>query len=102
MKKQLFSYTLFCSLLIGSSGALGQKSYALGIAGGAVIPVGRLGDTQKTGYNATATLAIGVSDLPIGVRFDGRSIPTRAKIRNTAAAARPIPRESQLTLNRAG
>ncbi len=71
MKKQLFSYTLFCSLLIGSSGALGQKSYALGIAGGAVIPVGRLGDTQKTGYNATATLAIGVSDLPIGVRFDG-------------------------------
>lgn len=51
--------------------ALGQKSYALGIGGGAVIPVGRLSDVQTTGYNAVLGLAIGVADLPIGIRFDG-------------------------------
>jgi hypothetical protein len=50
--------------------ALGQKSYALGIGGGAVIPVGRLSDIQTSGYNALLGLAIGVADLPIGLRFD--------------------------------
>ncbi len=50
--------------------ALGQKTYALGIGGGAVIPVGRLSDIQTTGYNAVLGLAIGVAELPIGLRFD--------------------------------
>lgn len=57
-----------CSI---SATATAQKTYALGIGGGAAIPVGKLSDIQKTGYNALATLAIGVADLPIGVRFDG-------------------------------
>jgi outer membrane protein with beta-barrel domain len=51
--------------------ALGQKMLALGIGGGAVIPVGKLSDTQIAGYNAILGLAIGVSELPIGLRFDG-------------------------------
>ena len=51
--------------------AFGQKTYALGLGGGATIPVGKLSDVQKTGYNALAVLAIGVADLPIGVRIDG-------------------------------
>jgi hypothetical protein len=51
--------------------AFGQKTYALGIGGGAVIPVGRLSDIQSTGYNAALGLAIGVAELPIGLRFDG-------------------------------
>ena len=71
MKKQLFCYSLLCTLFTAPSAALAQKSYALGIGGGAAVPVGKLGDTQKTGYNAMAVLAIGVSDLPLGVRFDG-------------------------------
>jgi len=50
--------------------ALAQKSYAIAVGGGAAIPVGKLGDTQRTGYNAMAALAIGVAELPIGVRFD--------------------------------
>jgi len=54
-----------------SHSALGQKSYALGVGGGVAIPVGKLSNTQKTGYNGTVALAIGVSDLPIGLRFDG-------------------------------
>ena len=56
---------------IFSRSALGQKTYALGVGGGVAIPVGKLSNTQKTGYNGTVALAIGVSELPIGVRFDG-------------------------------
>src|SRR6476620_9769025 len=56
---------------LASRSAMGQKSYALGVGGGAAIPVGKLNKTQKTGYNGTVALAIGVSELPIGLRFDG-------------------------------
>jgi len=51
--------------------ASGQKTYALGIGGGAAIPVGKLSNTQTTGFNGLVALALGVADLPIGVRFDG-------------------------------
>jgi len=51
--------------------ASAQKNYALGIAGGAAIPVGKLGDVQKTGYSALVILAVGSPDGPLGVRFDG-------------------------------
>jgi hypothetical protein len=59
------------SSLAFSSPALGQKTYALGVGGGGAIPVGKLSDTQSTGYNGLVVIAIGVADLPIGVRFDG-------------------------------
>ena len=58
-------------LSMGPAGASAQKTYAIGLGGGAAIPVGRLADVQETGYNALVTLALGVSDLPFGVRFDG-------------------------------
>lgn len=51
--------------------AQAQKGYALGLGGGAAIPVGKLGDVQKTGYSVLAILAVGSPDLPIGLRFDG-------------------------------
>jgi hypothetical protein len=54
-----------------STRATGQKMYALGIGGGAAIPVGKLSDTQATGFNGIISLALGAPDLPIGVRFDG-------------------------------
>src|SRR5882672_6076704 len=57
--------------LIFPRSAVGQKTYALGVGGGVAIPVGKLNKTQKTGYNGTIALAIGVSELPIGIRFDG-------------------------------
>jgi hypothetical protein len=50
---------------------LAQKTYAIGAGGGAAIPVGKLSDAQSTGYNGIVVLAIGVAELPIGVRFDG-------------------------------
>ena len=54
-----------------STRVAGQKTYALGIGGGVAIPVGKLSDTQITGFNGIIALALGAPDLPIGVRFDG-------------------------------
>jgi hypothetical protein len=54
-----------------STRAAGQKTYAVGIGGGTAIPVGKLSNTQATGFNGIITLALGAPDLPIGVRFDG-------------------------------
>lgn len=70
--KPLLCVALGSVLLSGvvSGSALAQKTYALGLGGGATIPVGKLADTQKTGFNALASLAIGVAELPLGVRFD--------------------------------
>ena len=65
------SALLLLSFIAFSPPAWGQKTYALGVGGGGAIPVGKLSDTQSTGYNGLVVLAIGVADLPIGVRFDG-------------------------------
>lgn len=71
--KQLFRVMGFAFLIFLAfpHSAPGQKTYALGVGGGAAIPVGKLNRIQKTGYNGIVALAIGVADLPIGVRFDG-------------------------------
>lgn len=71
--KQLFrviGIALFSSLMFAHS-ALSQRSYAVALGGGAAIPVGKLSDVQTTGYNGIVALAIGVAELPIGVRIDG-------------------------------
>ena len=72
MKRLLVIVTVsaLTSLML-SSQASGQKTYAVGIGGGAAIPVGKLSSTQTTGFNGIAVVALGVADLPIGVRFDG-------------------------------
>jgi hypothetical protein len=57
--------------LLSSRTALGQRTYALGVGGGAAIPVGKLSNVQNTGYNGLVVLAVGSAELPIGVRFDG-------------------------------
>src|SRR5688500_56533 len=58
-------------LFVSASTADAQKSYAVGISGGAGIPTGKFNDAYSTGPTATAFIALGVPDLPIGVRFDG-------------------------------
>jgi hypothetical protein len=65
---QLLLVVAFLSL---APGAKAQKSYAVGFAGGAAIPTGQFSDGQSTGYGGTAFIALGVPDLPFGVRFDG-------------------------------
>jgi hypothetical protein len=71
--KRLHLIMMACGLvsLLLSSQATAQKTYALGIGGGAAIPVGKLSNTQTTGFNGIVVVALGVADLPIGVRFDG-------------------------------
>jgi hypothetical protein len=64
-------YLLLALITSLPSVAIAQKSYALGIGGGAAIPVGKLGDVQKTGYSALVILAVGSPDGLIGLRFDG-------------------------------
>jgi hypothetical protein len=59
------------ALLVSASIAGAQKSYAIGVAGGAGIPTGKFNDAYSTGYTGTVFIALGVPDLPIGVRFDG-------------------------------
>ena len=61
----------FGGVILISTQSAAQKSYALGIGGGAVIPVGKMSDTQKTGVNGLVSLALGVAELPVGVRIDG-------------------------------
>jgi opacity protein-like surface antigen len=63
-------FALFAFLAV-SVPAFGQKTYALGVGGGASIPVAKLSDSQRTGYNGIIVLAVGVAELPIGIRLDG-------------------------------
>jgi hypothetical protein len=70
-----------------SPAAFAQKTYAVALGGGAAIPVGKLGDTQKTGNSAIAALAIGVAELPLGVRFDGVYNNLRANVPNGGAVS---------------
>lgn len=69
MRKLLLQALVVGALIPALASA--QKGYAVGIGGGATIPVGKLGDVQNTGYSALVTLALGSPDLPIGVRIDG-------------------------------
>jgi hypothetical protein len=48
-----------------------QKSYAIGIGGGAGIPVGKFKKAEKPGAGGMVAIAIGVGEIPVGVRFDG-------------------------------
>lgn len=72
------SISLSLVLAVPSAG-FGQKTYALALGGGVAIPVGRLADIQETGSSALAALAIGVAELPVGVRIDGIYNSLRAK-----------------------
>ncbi|HEY5086392.1 MAG TPA: hypothetical protein VII66_03450 [Gemmatimonadaceae bacterium] len=47
-----------------------QQSIHLGVAGGAVFPVGKLDSTYSAGRSGLVTLAIGPQDTPIGLRLD--------------------------------
>lgn len=70
MKSNLFVLAVVGLFVTIPATALAQKSYALGIGGGAAVPTGKFSDTQSAGYDGTAFIAIGVPELPIGARFD--------------------------------
>ena len=48
-----------------------QNPMSFGIAAGATIPTGDLGDAVKTGFHGMATLGFTPAMVPFGVRIDG-------------------------------
>jgi hypothetical protein len=70
MNRTLRLAAVAIALLFLPKSVRAQKTYALGLGGGAAIPVGTLSDTQKAGFNGMAVLALGGADLPIGIRID--------------------------------
>ena len=46
------------------------RTIHFGIAGGATVPLGDLGDGYDTGYHLMGTLGLQPQALPVGVRFD--------------------------------
>lgn len=76
MKRIVLSTTaLALAMMASASMAQAQiasviKPVRLGVALGAAIPQGDFGTGVKTGYNATATLALQPVGLPVGFRID--------------------------------
>ena len=46
------------------------RAVSFGIAGGATLPMGDIGDAYGTGYNVMATLGIQPMAMPVGLRLD--------------------------------
>lgn len=80
---QLIAVSALASIVL-SAQAAAQKTYALGIGGGVAMPVGKLKETQDIGFNGIVALALGVAELPIGVRVDG--IYNRFSRKNSVSA----------------
>jgi opacity protein-like surface antigen len=57
-------------LLFAGAAAPAEGQFAFGLAGGATIPSGSLNDRQNLGYNALATLQLGVPAFPLQFRAD--------------------------------
>ncbi len=53
-----------------ASQASAQRSVHIGVAGGAVFPVGKLDSTYQSGSSGLLSLVFGSEDTPIGLRLD--------------------------------
>ena len=70
MKLRLVSSTLMITAIAMPAHA--QRRASVGVAAGATVPVGDLGDATSTGYHVLGTLAIsGTAASPLGFRIDG-------------------------------
>ena len=72
MKRIIVSSTFLVTALGALSGtAQAQRRTSFGIAAGATIPVGDLGDATSTGFHVLGTLAVsGTASTPVGFRVD--------------------------------
>ena len=73
MKRTLaVAATLIVAVVAISTPSDAQRRTSFGIAAGASIPVGDLGDATSTGYHVLGTLSIsGTASTPLGFRVDG-------------------------------
>ena len=59
------------ALMVAAPGADAQRPVSFGIAAGATLPMGDLGDTRETGINVMGVLDFGAPMTPVGFRIDG-------------------------------
>ena len=72
MRRIVSSSAVVFAALVAASPATAQRRTALGIAAGATIPTGEIGDATSVGYHILGTLAIsGTASSPLGFRIDG-------------------------------
>ena len=63
--------TAILAITASAPAAQAQNPVSFGIAAGASIPMGDLGDGVKTGFHGMATLGFTPAMLPFGMRIDG-------------------------------
>ena len=63
--------TAIVAIATSAPAAQAQNPMSFGIAAGASIPMGDLGDVASTGWHGMATLGFMPSMLPFGMRIDG-------------------------------
>ena len=71
LSKGFFLRFLVGAALLVPTGAVAQRSYAVGIAAGPGLPTGRFADAHSRGLSVTGFLGFGSGEVPIGWRFDG-------------------------------
>jgi len=71
------THVVVCAVLLVASVALtgpahAQRRTSVGVAAGASVPIGDLGDGTSTGFHVLGTLAVsGTASSPLGFRVDG-------------------------------
>ena len=60
------------ALVLSASSVQAQKPISFGVALGASMPTGDLGDGTEMGYHALGTLAWSAPTWPVGIRFDAQ------------------------------
>ncbi len=70
MKRSIFGAAAL-ALALSASTVQAQRPFSVGVALGATVPTGDLGDGVKTGYHAMLSLGFSPPALPVGVRIDG-------------------------------
>jgi Outer membrane protein beta-barrel domain len=73
MKRTFVSSVLTLAAITGvAMPAHAQRRASVGVAAGATVPLGDLGDATSTGYHVLGTIAIsGTAGSPLGFRVDG-------------------------------
>ncbi len=97
MRREIFAIAFVTAIGSAASSAGAQRSTHLGIAGGVTIPVGILDGTYSTGVSGLATLSMGPSESPIGLRVDYQYAGLNGKTVNGAKV--PDIHVSSLTAN---
>ena len=72
MKRSAFAVAAIALALTASaSAAQAQRPVSLGIAAGAAVPTGDLGDFTSMGYNLTGSIGYSLPAMPLSFRVDG-------------------------------